>query len=125
MAKVFDDLASRFMSLSEALEVQFGDLSIDLTLPSKTLKSSKATADASSNLRAQVLAAEERQTALQRGEAILQQLPLGYFDKAFDALEHELRQMDLDTRQEDIDAVVDRLTAAMEVCLALQCLLAS
>jgi hypothetical protein len=118
MAKVFDDLATRFMSFSDALESQFGDFSIDFSLPSKTLKSSKAGAGpsgAAGDARALSAAAEEREAAKKRGEEILQQLPPGYFQSSFDALKHELCQLGPDARQDDVDVVVDRLTAAMEV----------
>jgi hypothetical protein len=118
MAKVLDDLATRFMSFSDALESQFGDLTIDFSLPSKTLKGSKAGAgaiDPAGDARALSAAAKEREAAKQRGEEILQQLPPGYFESSFDALKHELCQMGPDAQQDDIDVVVDRLTAAMEV----------
>jgi hypothetical protein len=118
MAKVLDDLATRFMSFSDALESQFGDLSIDFSLPSKTLKGSNAgagTTDPAGDARALSAAAKEREAAKQRGEEILQQLPPGYFESSFDALKHELCQMGPDAQQDDIDVVVDRLTAAMEV----------
>jgi len=117
MAKVFDDLATRFVSFSDVLEAQFGDLSIDFSLPSKTLKDAKAagTGNAAGDARALRAAAEEREAAKKRGEEILQQLPPGYFDSSFDALKHELCQMGADAKQDDIDVVVDRLTAAMEV----------
>lgn len=119
MAKVFDDLATKFVSFSDALEAQFGDLSIDFSLATgnnKALKGgSKWAADAAGDARALSAAAEEREAAKKRGEEILLQLSPGYFDSAFDALKHELCQMGPDARQDDIDVVVDRLTAAMEV----------
>jgi hypothetical protein len=118
MAKVLDDLASKFMTFSDALETQFGDLTIDFSLPSKTFKGAKAgsaAADPAGDARALRAAAEEREAAKKRGEEILQQLPPGYFDSAFDALKRELCQMGSEARQDEIDVVVDRLTAAMEV----------
>lgn len=116
MAKVFDDLATRFMSFSDALESQFGELSIDFSLPSKTLKGLKAgPSGAAGDARALSAAAEEREAAKKRGEEILQQLPPGYFQSSFDALKHELCQLGPDAKQDDVDVVVDRLTAAMEV----------
>jgi hypothetical protein len=116
--KVFDDLATRFMSFSDALEQQFGDISIDFSLPSKTLsKGSKpaSAGDAAGDAKFLAAAAEEREAARKRGEEILQQLAPGYFDGGFDALKHELCQLGPDAKQDDIDIVVDRLTAAMEV----------
>lgn len=116
MAKVFDDLATKFMSFSDALEQQFGDLSIDFSLPSKTAKGGQPGApDPAGDARALSRAAEEREAAKKRGEEILQQLPPGYFDSSFDALKHELCQLGPDAKQDDIDVVVDRLTSAMEV----------
>lgn len=123
MANVLDDIATRFMAFSDALEASFGDLSIDFSLPSKTAGSSRAAAGkggaagmpAAGDAGALAAAAAERAAAKQRGEEILAQLPPGYFDTAFDPLEHELRCMAADARQGDIDNVVDRLTAAMEV----------
>ena len=47
----------------------------------------------------------------------MQNLPGPYYAQAADPLEHELRQMGDEFRQEDIDGVVDRLTAAVEVRL--------
>lgn len=124
MAKVLDDLATKFMSFSDALETQFGDLTIDFSLPSKTLKGAKAgaaSADPAGDARALRAAADEREAAKKRGEEILQQLPPGYFESSFDALKHELCQMGSEAKQDEIDVVVDRLTAAMEVSSRPQC----
>lgn len=117
MARVFDDLATRFVSVSDALEAHFADLSIEFSLPSRTLNGTKAAGagNAAGDARALSAAAEEREAAKRRGEEILQQLPPGYFDSSFDGLKHELCQMGADAKQDDIDVVVDRLTAAMEV----------
>lgn len=115
MAKVFDDLATRFMSFSDALESQFGDLSIDFSLPSKSTLKGKAVPQGAGDARALSAAAEERAAARKRGEEILQQLPPGYFESSFDALKHELCQLGPEAKQDEVDVVVDRLTAAMEV----------
>jgi hypothetical protein len=126
-SNVLDDIATRFVAFSDALEASFGDISIDFSLPSMTaaLPGSKAgraggrTATAAprpGDAKALAAAAEERAAARKRGEEILAQLPLGYFDRAFDPLEHELRQMAPDASQDDVDGVADKLTAAMEVC---------
>lgn len=48
-------------------------------------------------------------------EAVLQQLASGYFTPSFDPVEFELQQLDNDAKQEDVDTVVERLTAAVEV----------
>lgn len=114
--KVFDDLATKFVSFSDALESQFGNLSIDFSLPISLPKGGKAAGragDTAGDARALSAAAEEREAAKKRGEEILQQLPPGYFESLFD--EHELCQMGPDAKQDDIDMVVDRLTSAMEV----------
>lgn len=116
--KVFDDLATKFVSFSDALESQFGDLSIDFSLPISLPKGAKAAGragDKAGDARALSAAAEEREAAKKRGEEILQQLPPSYFESSFDALKHELCQMGPDAKQDDIDVVVDRLTSAMEV----------
>jgi hypothetical protein len=118
MAKVLDDLTSKFMTFSDALETQFGDLTIDFSLPSTTFKGAKAgpaSGDPAGDARALRAAAEEREAAKKRGEEILQQLPTGYFESSFDALKHELCQMGSEARQDEVDVVVDKLTAAMEV----------
>jgi hypothetical protein len=120
--KVFDDLATKFVSqFGDALESQFGDLSIDFSLPIGLPKGGGKAAgrarDTEGDARALSAAKEEREAAKKRGEEILQQLPPGYFDSSFDALKHELCQMGPDAKQDDIDVVVDRLTAAMEVCV--------
>lgn len=58
---------------------------------------------------------ENREAALKRAELALQQLDQGYFSQAFDPLAHELSQLAEDSKQDDVDAVVERLTAAVDV----------
>jgi hypothetical protein len=59
---------------------------------------------------------DQAAAAARRADLVLEQLDAGYFGgAAFDPLAHELGQLSEDSKQDDVDAVVDRLTAAVEV----------
>lgn len=58
---------------------------------------------------------EELAAVEQRADAIISALPEGYFDKSFDPVAHELVQLNELDEQEQIDALVDRLTLGVEV----------
>jgi len=48
-------------------------------------------------------------------ETVLNELHDGYFEKDFDPIDFELRNVDDDVGQEEVDAKVDKLTVALEV----------
>ena len=123
MANVLDDLTSRFKvfgdALAEGIDKSFTQLAegIDKSfLNAKVDARPHRTASSATNARVSTNTAET-EAARQRAELILQNLPGPYYAQAADPLEHELCQMGDEFRQEDIDGVVDRLTAAVEVRL--------
>lgn len=58
---------------------------------------------------------EELVAVEQRADAIITAFPDGYFDKSFDPVANELAQLADRENQEEIDAIVDRLTLGVEV----------
>lgn len=52
-----------------------------------------------------------------RADATLDTLPTGYFEPKFNPIAYELQQLTNEDGQEQMDAVVDRLTAGVEVGL--------
>jgi hypothetical protein len=118
MSNVLDDLTTRFKSFSDTLEQGLNSIS---DLPSMLSSRPKGSVLSGRQLHggsgpdapAPTKSRKERDA---RAELILQQLPPAYFDQGFDPLEHELRQMGDETKQEDVDSVVERLSAAVEVC---------
>jgi hypothetical protein len=118
MSNVLDDLTTRLKSFSDTLEQGLSSIS---DLPSMLSSRPKGSVLSGRQLHggsvpdapAPTKSRKERDA---RAELILQQLPPAYFDQGFDPLEHELRQMGDETKQEDVDGVVERLSAAVEVC---------
>jgi hypothetical protein len=109
----FSDLTSKFKSISE-LDVQFNvKEGLSFTSKVKATPHFKRPQQADAKITTEV--AEERAAAEQRADAVLEQLPQGYFRQEFDALEFELLQLSEDSKQDDVDVVVERLTAAVEV----------
>lgn len=66
---------------------------------------------------------EEREAAQKRSDAALAALGQGYFSQGFDPLAHELSLLPEDAKQDDIDGVVERLTAAVDVSARVRCVL--
>eukprot|EP00195_Chlamydomonas_chlamydogama_P017399 CAMPEP_0202911778 /NCGR_PEP_ID=MMETSP1392-20130828/55880_1 /ASSEMBLY_ACC=CAM_ASM_000868 /TAXON_ID=225041 /ORGANISM="Chlamydomonas chlamydogama, Strain SAG 11-48b" /LENGTH=239 /DNA_ID=CAMNT_0049602407 /DNA_START=52 /DNA_END=768 /DNA_ORIENTATION=- len=56
----------------------------------------------------------EWQEAERRADAVLAQFPEGYFESDFDPVKFELEQLSTEAGQEEIDAVVERLTVGVE-----------
>jgi hypothetical protein len=120
---MLDDLTLRFKSFGDTLDKSLTSIDLSfskLQLPTLKgdVKQPTALNETSGVLEASKL---EKEAARARAELILQQLPQGYFDHAFDPLEYELRQMGEISDQTDIDNVVDKLTAAVEVRLRFFC----
>eukprot|EP00879_Flechtneria_rotunda_P015646 GHRR01016368.1.p1 GENE.GHRR01016368.1~~GHRR01016368.1.p1 ORF type:complete len:341 (+),score=74.85 GHRR01016368.1:238-1260(+) len=114
MDSVLDDLTKGFKSFTATVDKSF--TSIDtfankLWLKAEGIKQQASIEDASAYSRA----CGDREAAKRRAELILQQLPPAYFDQSFDPLKHELLQMGDNTKQNDIDGMVERLSAAVEV----------
>ena len=61
---------------------------------------------------------EELAELEQRADKIIAGFPQGYFDKSFDPVAHELSQLGDNDNQEEIDAIVERLTLGVEVSRA-------
>lgn len=121
MAAMMDDLATRIKSISDSIDKSLTSFSTDLGLGSK-LKGLRSEFGGVSGRPAAggggtgaPRSEAERAAARQRGEAALAALPPGYCERGFDALRHELAALGDDAKQEDIDGVVERLVAAMEV----------
>ncbi|WIA16240.1 hypothetical protein OEZ85_012951 [Tetradesmus obliquus] len=117
MSNVLDDLTTRFKSFSDTLEQGLSSIS---DLPSMLSSRPKGSVLSGRQLHGGSAhdappATKSRKERDARAELILQQLPQAYFDQGFDPLEHELRQMGDETKQEDVDSVVERLSAAVEV----------
>jgi hypothetical protein len=105
-SNVLDDLTTRLKSFSDAIDFSFAN-----KVRSRPESRQAQVEDAKISTKVH----QEKEAAAKRAEQVLQQLYLGYFDKAFDPLAYELGQMTDESKQGDIDAVVERLTAAVEV----------
>lgn len=122
MSNVLDDLTSRFKSFSDTLAGGF-DKSFTtiaegfdraLNVKSKADERHQSNFDTTSKSRNTLFSADYEATR-QRAELILQSLPAPFYEQSADPLGHELRQMDDETKRDDIDGVVDGLAAAVEV----------
>lgn len=109
---IIEDLSSKFKSIGE-LDVSF-TVKEGLSFTSK-VKATPRFQRAQQEETISTEVAEERAAATKRADLVLEQLPPGYYIKGFDALEFELLQLDDDCKQDDVDAVVERLTMAVEV----------
>ena len=108
-SNVLDDLTTRLKSFSDAIDFKVAEAFKVRSRP----ESRQAQVE---DVKITTKVHQEKEAAAKRAEQILQQLYSGYFDKAFDPLAYELGQMTDDSKQDDIDATVERLTAAVEVC---------
>lgn len=125
MANVLDDLTTRFKSFSDTLDKSLLIDGMPFFMGPQRPKGSVASdrrLQGGSRLDASP-PTKSRKEREEQAELILALLSPAYFDQAFDPLEHELRQMSDDTKQDEIDGVVEKLSAAMEVrrggCFAL------
>jgi hypothetical protein len=57
----------------------------------------------------------ESDEAVKRAEQLIAQIHPGYFEADFDAVKHETCQLQTEVDQEEIDTVVEKLAAAVEV----------
>lgn len=113
---VLDDLTTRLKSFGDVLESGFTNT---VSFTNKIVKPrtdfQRPSPSASPEPKISTRVHRDREAAAARAELILQQLYNGYYSQTFDPVEYELSQMQDDSKQDDIDAVVERLTAAVEV----------
>lgn len=108
---IIDELSSRIKSISE-LDVTF-NVKEGLSFITKVKATPHFKRVQEETISTEV--AEERAAASKRADFVLEQLPPGYFNRDFDALEFELLQLDAECKQDDVDVVVERLSTAVEV----------
>lgn len=125
MSNVLDDITTRFKSFSDTLAEGF-DKSFNTIAEGFDKSFLKTKGDTRPHSHAFTASrprdsqnTPENEAARQRAELILQNLPSSYYEQSADPLEFELRQMGDESKQEEIDGVVDRLTAAVEVSTCL------
>ncbi|KAI8472247.1 MAG: hypothetical protein J3K34DRAFT_519870 [Monoraphidium minutum] len=119
-----DEITRSLKSFSEAIDGKFTELASKATTglaaglkPAPRLPSRAAAPAAPPPPRPPPTDAE-REAAEAKSDAALAGLDAGYFSQGFDPLAHELAALDGGAKQDDVDAVVERLTAAVDVVSA-------
>jgi hypothetical protein len=134
MANVLEDFTSRIKNFSDSVDRSLGALvggnggaagttpggSSSLRAVGRLRREGKAETKASKHAvdwSSTQSTAEDRAAAVARGEAALAALAASFFDRSSDPLRHELVTLGEAAGQNDVDAVVDGLTLAVEVIL--------
>jgi hypothetical protein len=122
-----DEITRSLKSFSEAIDGTFSTLATKATtgiatglkaavpLPRPPAARQPLNGGAAAARPAPQITDEEREAAQKRSDAALAALDQGYFSQSFDPLAHELAALAEDAKQDDVDAVVERLTAAVDV----------
>ena len=99
------------------VQVAFGNLKRNISLRNTGRTSALPAESSEAETDAPVPPYKELYLQQQTAETVLNELDDGYFQHSFDPIEFELQKVGDNFGQEEVDAKVDQMTAALEVTL--------